>query len=287
MSDEQTKQADAKQTEASSTAIELRGKGGEIATFDYGEYAGQGTQLASEGTRVPYLSVLQPLSQAVQDGGEKYVEGARPGMFLLGDTLIDGKKGCIFVGIEEQHSLVEKTSLDGKGETVGEHDPHGPVAQAARSKYGSNKSKWRSEKGNFLVERFNMYGVVFLSEEDFAAKKGQPAIIGFERTKLKAREHLMSPFNKLPAGKRPPLFAARLRLTTVLEKGKKGDFYNIVARFAENDDFMASLIRPDTDFWSWWAPQAAEVAKGVRAGTIKGAEGAEETEGDAGDDIPF
>lgn len=274
--------------QTSNTSIELKNKAGEIAVFDYGEYAGQGTQLASEGTRVPYLSVLQPLSQAVQDGGEKYVEGARPGMFLLGDTLIDGKKGCIFIGIEEQHSLVEKTSLDGKGETVGEHDPHGPVAQAARAKFGSNKSKWRSEKGNFLVERFNMYGVVFLSEEDMAAKKGFPAIIGFERTKLKAREHVMSPFNKLPQGKRPPLFAAQLRLTTVLEKGKKGDYYNLVARFSSNDDFMASLIRPDGDFWKWWAPQAAEVAKGVRAGTIKGAEGTA-TDDDAGEggDIPF
>ncbi|MCC6425661.1 MAG: hypothetical protein IT435_02450 [Phycisphaerales bacterium] len=278
-------------SENSTTAIELRNKAGEMEVFDYGEYAGQGTSLAGQGNRVPYLSVLQPLSKACTEGDEKYVAGARPGMFLLGDVLFDGKKGVFFIGIEESHKLVEKTSLDGKGETIGEHDPNGPVAKLARSKFGTNKSKWRSEKGHFLVERFDMYGVVFQSPEDIAAMKGLPAICGFERTKLSAREHIMSPFNKLPANKRPPLFAAKIHLSTAFEKGKKGDFQKLIAKFAVNDDFMSSLIRTSDPMWEKWAPQAMEVAKGVRAGVIKAdagkdADDAGEAAGEVGD-IPF
>jgi len=290
MSDEQASQETTNQAQPtpSSTELALTNKTGEIIALDYGEYTSLGTAKADEGSRIPYLSLLQPLSKAVQEGGDDFVEGARPGMFLLGDILINGKEGCFFVGIEESHYLVEKTSLDGKGETVGEHDPHGPVAELARNTYGSKKFNWRSEKGNFLVERFDMYGMVYLTQEDaFNCENGKAAILGYERTKLRAREHVMSPFKKLPDNQRPPLFALVTKLTTSLEKGKKGDYYIISQKFANNDDFASSLIRPDTEAWARFAPEAAIVAKGVAAGDIKGSVNTEVGTDANGGDIPF
>lgn len=278
------------QNEQSSTALELRNKAGELASYDYGEYAGVGTVYADKGNRIPYLSVLQPLSKACQEGHEKFVPGARPGMFLLGDELINGKEGCFFIGIEEQHVFVEKTSMDAQGEIVGEHAPDSDEVKRARAKFGQKKSQWRSSKGNLLIERFLMYGVVYRTLADIEAGKGVAAIIGFERTKLSAREHIMSPFNKLPAGKRPPLFAARVHLATAMAKGKKGDYYALVAKFAVDDDFVASLIKPNEPMWPDWAKQCVEVAKNVRAGKIKAvAEDGDEAEGGSGDgeDIPF
>lgn len=272
------------------TGLALRTASGELEVYDYGEYAGQGTAYANQGSRIPFLSVLQPLSRACQEGDERYIEGARPGMFLLGDKLYEGKKGVIFIGIEEVHEFVAKTSLDAEGELVGTYGPEHPVVAAARAKYGQKKSEWRDEAGNVLIERFVQYGIVY-EDESTIPDGGQAAILAFERTKMSARETIMSQFNKLKANKRPPLFALKVHLTTAFEKGKKGSYHKLVANFAVNNDFVSSLIRPTEPWFADFAAEAVEVAKGVRAGKIK-ADESSVVDGDTGGegeggDVPF
>jgi hypothetical protein len=278
---------------STNTEIALKGKDGAMQTFDYGEYTNQGVSFCHEGAKIPFLSLIQPLSKAVEEGNEKFINGAKAGMMIVDGDLIDGKAGCLFIGIAEQHTVVEMTKLDGSGQMVAEHPPHGEVVLAASAQYGRDRSKWRSKAGNFLVERFNMFGVMFRNEEDMKALKGTPCILGFERTKLKAREHIMSPFRKCEDGKRPPLFALVLRIRTVLEKNKNDKaYYNYAIQFAVNDDFLSSLINPATqgEWWDKWAPEAQKIAKMVQAGKVTGDQASDRGRGgepESESDIPF
>lgn len=278
--------SDKELAKASETELNLTTKGGELVNLDYGAYSNQGTENADEGARVPFLSVLQPLSKALQEGHENFIDGAKAGMFAIDGRVFSGKTGVMFVPIAEEHKLVEITSIDGNGEVKGIHDPHGPVAAAARAKYGNKKGEWRSDAGHMLVERFNIYGVVCENQEALEAGQYVPCIAGFERTKLKARESFMAPLRKLK-GNRPPLFAMMIRLTTKLEKGKKGDYYDLVASFENNGDFASSLLPPNTEFFRRWAPEASAIAEEIKAGNIKGDEnGANENTNEDGV-IPF
>lgn len=283
MSEQQNEQQQEQQNKH--TAIEVKGADGQIQTYDYGQYAGAGsTNLPTTGL-VKFLNIVQSNSKCLNPKHERHIEGSQIGMFTLGDEAFDGDKGLFFIGIEKRHILVEKTKIDGTGEKVAEHPPHGDVATAARQKYGTNKNDWRSEKGNYLVESIQLYGVLFRDEEDLRALKPMcPAIIDFQRTKMRAWETLTSPFNKCKDGNRPPLFASRVHLTTKAENRKGHDYFNLDVAFY-GGDFLKSLISPQDPNWAQWAEQCSGVAKGVKSGSLGGDEGGAEGEGD--DHIPF
>jgi hypothetical protein len=284
-----------------STALELRTNSGEIVNYDYGQYAGVGSSNLPTSGFLPYLTVLQPLSKAVQEGNEKFVKDSRPGQFLLGEEnrLFDGKKGLIFVPIHDRHLIIEKTSLDGKGKIIARHDgdPKGAVATSMRNQFGTNKSQWRSKDGHFMVERHDLSGVLFESLEDVAAMKPLAvAIVGFERTKMRAYDRMSKAFNKYEPRKRPPLFALQMKLTTAFEKGEKGDFYNLVVSFPVQDDFARSLIPPTAPNFKDWAKQCSDVLASIGSGALqaKGDEDDDATPDDGGKgagkdgkDIPF
>jgi hypothetical protein len=283
---------------APSTALTLTTNDGKELSYDYGQYAGEGSSALPTSGFLPFLSVLQPLSKACIETSDKFVPGARPGMFLLGgdeNRLFDGKKGMIFVPIHDRHTIIEKTSLDGKGKIIARHDgdPKGQTATAMRAKFGTDKSKWKSDAGHFMVERHDLTGVLFNSMEDVAAMKPVAAVIvGFERTKLRAFDRISKGFNKYEPRKRPPLFALMVQLSTAAEKGEKGDYYNIVVKFPVQDDFARSLIPPTAPGFGDWAKQASEVYKAVSSGAIQAKEDGDEDhpvgdDGGKGSDIPF
>lgn len=284
MSDEQKK---TEQAPVSETALELRARDGAIINYDYGEFAGVGSNDLPTSGFLPYLNVLAPLSKACQEGNDKFVPGAKPGAFLLGGAeqrVFDGKKGVIFVPIHDRHLIIEKTKLDGTGEIVGKYDgdPKGEVATAMRRKFGSDKSKWRSDAGNFMSDRHDVTGVLFESVEDVLAMKPLAAcIVGFERTKLRAYGKMADGFNKFPAKQRPPLFALMTRLTINLEKGEH-DYYNLQLSFPVQDDFARSLISPKEKNFRAWAEQCMKVIEALGSGTLQAGEPQDEADGGTG-----
>lgn len=298
MSDEQNKGPEQKpQTEEQSTALEIRQADGSIAVYDYGEDV-DSKDMPTSGF-LPYLGVLQPLSKALQEGNEQYVEGAKAGMFMLtGETpqVFDGKKGLIFVPLHDRHLIVEKTSLDQKGKTVARH-PGGRESEVQRrlqEKFGNNKKAWRSDAGNYMVERHDVTGVLFASVEDVKAMKPLAAcIVGFERSKMQAYNRLADNRNKVEPQKRPPLWAGMTLLQTFLDNNDGNDFYNITLKFPVQDDYRLSLISPTEPMFAGWREQCREVVKNIDTGLLKAQEddGSERTGDDGGKgkgkDIPF
>lgn len=297
-------QAEAPKTEAApepkaeekqqDTGLVLKTRDGQELSYDYGEYAGMGSADLPTSGFLPFLTLLAPQSGAVTEGDEKFIEGAKAGMFLLSgeNRLFDGKKGLIFVPIHDEHLILEKTSLKKGGKVVAEHDgnPSGEVATALRAKYGNNRKAWRSEQGNIMVERHNVTGVLFESVEDVMNQRPlAAAIIPFERSKMRAYSRMADGFNKYPPGKRPPLFALMVHLTSHFDPGDGDGFWNFVIKFPVQDDFARSLISPRSDIWAEWAKQCSSVAKAIVAGALKGDANAEveEENGEGTDDIPF
>jgi len=271
--------------ETPNQSIEPKAAAGALAMPDYGAYAGAGSTNLPKSGRINYLSIVQSNSKALKRNHEKYNPNAAIGSFLLGKEVIDGEKGVYFIGIEKQHVLVEMTKTDGTGEKVGEHDPHGPVAKAARAKYGPDKYKWKSEKGNFLIDSIRLYCVLFDTEEDI--KNLNPrcsAILDFQKTKMAAWETYTAPLNCIKDGDpRPPLFAIMGHISTAMESRKGHDYYNYRIRFV-GGDFLKSLVLPTNPKWKEWAEECMKVSAGVNSGALQG----ETTDTDEdGEDIPF
>lgn len=306
MSDQQTDskpQTEAKQTEqpkgpaqeqpkadAPVSALVLKDAAGKLVSLDYGEDAGAGLELANQGGSVPFLSLLQPLSNALKEGNDRYIPEAKAGMFCIASQkkVFDGKKGVFFIGMAETHLVVEKTALDASGKWVADHAPTSPIVAAARAK-GGKKSDLKTEQGHPLVETYRMYGVVYETKEDLLAMKVTPVVLSFERTKLKARQGFM---DRVRMHKKAlPLYAVQLHVASKPEKWDKGDGYGLNIRFAVDDDLLKSLILPSDPFWPKWAEECRKVKAMVESGAIKGEAGTE-VEGDAGggdggSDIPF
>lgn len=274
--------------QAQSVALTLRDSAGQLVSLDYGEDAGQGMSFADQGGRLPYISLLQPLSKALKRNDETFIPGAQAGDFCIGPTktVFSGEKGFYFIGICEEHVFVEKTALDSSGKWVADHSPDDPAVKQALAAGGKrNELKIGT---NPLVETYRMYGVVYENEDDLKALRVIPCVMSFERTKLAARRKLM---DRIRQNKKAlPLYAVRLKVTSKPETWKKGDGFGPVVRFAVEDDLLKSLILPTDPIWAEWSAQCRKVVKGVQEGRLSG-DVASHQEADGGgngdDDVPF
>lgn len=226
---------------AESTAVQL---------YDYGEHAGVGFEnTTAEDYSIPFLNLLQALSPEVQEGGEKAVPNARPGMFMNSVTreLIDGKKGLILVPCETQHVYVEWIPRDAGGGMVGIHSTTSDVVKEAKAGQASfGKLKCKAVEGklpNDLIETFYMFCLVL---EDVGSTKVKDTILlAFTSTKIKRYKSIMTRLRTFNA--KTPLFAHRLKCVSVTDKNRKGQpFFNFEVTPALGD-VIDSLINPMID----------------------------------------
>jgi len=268
------------------TALEIKLPGGALVSYDYGEDV-DAKDMPTSGF-LPYLGVVQPLANCLKEGKDGYIPDAKPGMFLLsGDPpeLFSGKDGLIAVPLHDRHLIVEKTSLDQNSKTVGRYpgDADGEVATKLRAKFGNNRKLWKSDAGNFMVERHDLTCALFRSVADVMAMKPIGAcVLGLERSKMAAYNRLADNRNKIEKTKRPPLWAGMIQLKTFMDNHDGNDYYNIALTFPVQDDYRASLIDPKSEMFATWREQCRLVCKNIELGVLKG----EENEGSSntGDD---
>jgi hypothetical protein len=241
-----------------------KNEGGALAMpggFDYGEDAGSGWENTGQGDfTIPFLTVLQAMSPECTEGDAAYNEAARPGMLMDSATkrLWDGKEGLEFVPAYTEHLYVEwrNRQTDGGG-FIGVHPIDAPVvaeAIAAAKSYGKYVVPVEGSNPHDLVESFYMYGLI-VDGEDIVT----PCMISFSSTKIKAYKGIMTPLRHVKG--KPPLFAFRLKITTVTEKNSKGTFHNFKLVPA-NGDAIASLIDPTSPIFLAGKEFKNQVAEG-------------------------
>lgn len=216
--------------------------------YNYGDDAGGGWENTSQDDfTIPFLAIVQAMSPQVSETEAEYIDGAKPGMLLNTATqeLFDGKEGVEFVPCYTQHLFVEwkNRQTDGGG-FVGIHLGDSDIVAAAKKAstvFGKYNVPVEDGTDHDLVETFYIYGIIVKDDEIVG-----PCMISFSSTKIKAYKSIMTPLRQVKG--KPPLFAFKLRITTVAEKNTKGTFHNFKLAPA-NGNAVDSLIAPDHSFF--------------------------------------
>lgn len=215
---------------AESASMVKEAPAGALAQYDdYGEDAGAGTShLAADEKSIPFLNLLQSNSPEVE---KQTVPGARAGMFLNTVTkeLIPGNVGLIIQPVWHDRSIVEWKDRDKGGGLVGRHSPTSPEAVEAKE---AHHNSWIGTKEdpvrrgeNFMVDTRYLYCNILTEDgEEFT---GAYFLLAASKSKIKPVQDFVTAIDILRG--RPPLFAARSHLTTVvqIQKGSGKEFHNI------------------------------------------------------------
>jgi hypothetical protein len=221
---------------------------GALAQFDYGEFGSAGYEGTSrEDFSIPYLSVLQQLSPQLKKKDSAYIDGAEEGMLLntVTQEIFDGTKGILFQPCATQHVFVEWKPRTAGGGVVGVHECHSDVVKTAKAN-AAQFGKYKNGE-NDLVETFYMIG----QQIDEGGHACGQLMITFTSTKIKVYKGIMTTLHaftvQTPGGKKnPPLFANKLRISTVEQSHAGGDSYNFKITPAAGC-VKDSLISPDDD----------------------------------------
>lgn len=234
-----------------------------VVAYDYGQDRGAGYEGTTQADfMIPFIALLQANSPQCAEGDPKAMASARPGMLLNTATqeLISGKDGIVIVPVLRQHVFVEwvpRQDGGGGGGFVAVHEEDSEVVRKARGSEGARVGKVRLPNGNELVETYYVYALVMEGDEP-----QDGIVLSFTSTKIKKYRQFMTLLRKEKS--RPPLYANRLRLTTVSEQNAKGRFFNF-SLAPLNGTVAASLIRPDSPIIA----AARDLAESISSGRVK------------------
>ena len=169
---------------------------------------------------LPFLSILQGLSPAVQRGTPEYIEGAAPGMII--NTVTKQLFDEVFVSVVRRtHTLCRWNSRDAGGGFLGEQEAHIAAMQAFGMLPRDDKGRSIDSEGKEVTEHRNFYCQV-LHEEGHQ----EPALISMSRSQLKHARNwntLIGLKSAKGANGQPVSTSEIWRLTTQLQKNKKGE----------------------------------------------------------------
>lgn len=189
--------------------------------------------------KVPQIMLLQPLSPEVAERA-----AARAGMLMDVETrkLYDSIE---FVPCNTKHFYTEWKDRTGGG-FIGTHKWDSEIVKTAKNT-STEFLRYTTPSGNQLVETYCLYGLMVRGD-----KVVTPCVLSFTGAKIKIYKNFLSVVMR--ANTRPPLFAFRLRISTVIETNRVGTFYNYRIEPAKGhwtimEDWSVevtdSLIRPD------------------------------------------
>ena len=265
------------------------GAGGALATYDYGQMAGSGFEnTTTDDLSIPFLAVLQPMSPEVQPGEDR-VPGAEAGMLFNTVTreLFDAKSGVCFQPACTQHCLMEWRPRNQGGGLVARHALDSEVvakAQEAAKAANAEFGKLKTPAGNDLIETRYVLGYILRDPEQ--TEPGEPIMIAFTSTKMKVYKNITTRLYTFQG--RPPLFAHRLKITSVLEENPKGKFYNfkIEPYFGTIQQSLINPAGPSQKLLSDASELKTSFEKGERKVNYEKQGGASGGDG-SGEEVPF
>lgn len=217
--------------------------GTDLVVHNYGENSGAGWENTDQNDfQIPFLNQLQSLSPQCEEGGDRGVDGARPGMFFnsVTEQLIDGD--VHFVIALTQHTYVEWMPESSGGGFAGEHAINSSVISKAKAST-DNQLELKTSEGNDLVETYKVYALV-MDDADSDSYSDQ-VVISFSKTKIKRYKQIMTRLRTMKGSQNIPLFAHKLVMASTSEKNAGGKAYkNVSINPAIGNDVASSLIDP-------------------------------------------
>jgi hypothetical protein len=234
-----------------------------LETFDYGDDAQGGYEnQTKDDYTIPFIAVLQTNSPQCED--KENFPGAEPGM-IFNTASEEISKKVYFIPSMTEHVFVEwKPRVDGGG-FVAIHTLNSDVVKVAKGE-SEQFGKYKTQDGNDLAETFYVYGIIYDGDDDPVTG----VVIAFTSTKIKPYKQWTTKMRsfqiKLKSGRKhqPPLFAHRVKLSTVKQKNKHGTFYNYTLRPAV-ENIKKSLLPPGNKLLE----AAKDFGELVRSGATK------------------
>jgi hypothetical protein len=220
-----------KQNEESNDKLATQEPAGAITTFD-ADFAADAEQYQDDYNKddfaIPFLQVIQSNSPAAEEGGPKYIDGAKAGMLVetASKTLHDvKKKPLILIPSHYIKKFIVWRLREEGGGFVAEFD----YAEGLKLKGActpDEKGRLINEDGNQLVETAQ-FSVIIISEDG-----PRSALFPLTSTQLKAARAWNTAIDGLRIehkGKRlrPPMFYMSYSVTTVPEKNDKGSWQGL------------------------------------------------------------
>jgi hypothetical protein len=196
---------------------------------------GLGVSQKSEDNLIPMISVLQPMSPAVNARHPSYVEGAEPGAFLLKNSpiqIIPGHIGFEFIPSAMELAWVEwKQRTQGGGWVAKHASPPDDIIEVIDPSNGKKK-KLRKETKNEMIETRYRYGLAVLP--GFGPLPFAIPFFGTGHTVCKAWETQMNSL-VIPGTSDPyPSFIAAYRLTTRQRTNNDGTWFQIEPKLSRS-----------------------------------------------------
>lgn len=187
----------------------------EVAKYEW-EDAVDGTE-GEVSAAVPYLTILQAMSPAVQDEEP----GAKPGELYQSATgeIFSGADGVCVQPCYVQTLFVEWAPREAEGGLVARHEPSSEFVRAAISANGQSWGKI-PVPGSDNILRETKYLYALMEGEDGP----EQIVISFSSSKIKKLREFLKRV-KMLRGK-PKLFQLLVRVTTEKEKNDLGTFHN-------------------------------------------------------------
>jgi len=222
-------------TDAKKTAKKTASKDTEIATRDEAALApmelfesvpGEGFEgVTADDLAIPFLKLLQKMSDEVDKDASAYVEGAEAGMFL--DTATgELTEEVEFIACHYHRAMVEWRDRDSGGGFIAQH-PVGHEAQFDRETRGDKwTGRWRTGPETHLVDTRYFFGLRLKSDGTVS-----PAVISLSSTQIKKARTWVTKMRTLQGENADgqkyqlPIFAGIWSLTSVHEENDQGSWH--------------------------------------------------------------
>jgi len=221
------------------TTPATRGKAAPPAAVqDYGDLAGAGYQnTGSDDFAIPFLAIMQSNSPQVES--EEHPAKIGNLFNTVTEELIDPKDGVVLTPCHTEHLFVEWRTRDQGGGFVQTHALDSDVAVWARE--NCEFGEFKTPEGNDLSETFYMYCMsVSDSDVEQGATPSNFVVVAFTGTKIRPYKRIMGRLRMFKGN--PPLFAHRLKFSSVAEENSKGKYRNFHIEPAIDNDVQSSLI---------------------------------------------
>ena len=200
-----------------------------LELYDYGEAEGQGFEdQSAEDYALPFITLLQQLSPQCDDSDDRYIKGAKPGMYYNSatDELYDEFDAVICA---TKNVWIEYIKREDGGGFVGKHSRDDEVVQTALA--NCEFGQFETPDGHDLIDTREAY--LMLLDKNTEPVGG--AVFPFTSSKIKPYKKLITQLSsftlKTKEGRKvkPPMFAHRIRFSSVKQKNKQGQpFFNVV-----------------------------------------------------------
>lgn len=220
-----------------------------VVEIDEEDRGGGLKNISNEERKIPFLRILQTNSPECEEGGVKFLPGAKAGLFLNTATK-QLYKSLIMIPCARDHKYIEYVPRAIGGGFVGIRKPDDETVLMLRAKQGkfgklSNGVTKRDNQnqaldGTEIVESFEIYAI--LVDPETGAKFR--AVVPFASTQIGKYQTLVERADAIEyavAGSelpiKPPFWAHKWLLTTGNEKNKKGSFKGyVIGLFAKKED---------------------------------------------------